>query len=435
MKKILMAVPTKERSEMVEEVLRYELPTYIRYNIDICYYDSSRDDRTKDVIGTINREYGTDICYKTESPDLCLDYKIIEMFKDFQKMDYDYYWMINDSISMSEELLEYIMSIIDESYDLIRLPLSGSGNTEDCTTCDVNDWFHKCSQGMAHMASTIMSKSLLEENIDWDGLREKYVYNNTLDDRHGYFFTVGFYLERIARLDSFKGLLIGNRCKWRRDSPLKKNQIYWSRHVFETWAKSYPETILKLPEVYTDKEYVIRASDNITPGRFSKEMLIHYRLNGLYDKDVYAKYKDYFRYVTTETDDLCRQIAEIPLDELKRDYPNLLSLEDAWEDKLDVIEELVADKQLYLYGAGLYGEKVIKKLKDDGYADRIKGVVVSTKKNNVKQLCNVDVYGIDDVPITEDTYFILCALPGTASGMKDELLRRNIPQYIGLFDV
>lgn len=435
MKKILMAVPTKERSEMVEEVLRHELPAYMRYNIDICYYDSSRDDRTMDVIGKINREYGTDICYKAESPDLCLDYKIIEMFRDFQKMDYYYYWMINDSISMSEDLLEYVMSIIEDGYDLIRLPLSGAGNTEDYTTCDVNDWFHKCSQGMAHMASTIMGKSLLEGNIDWDGLREKYVCNNTLNDRHGYFFTVGFYLERIARLDSFKGLLIGNRCKWRRDSPLKKNQIYWSRHVFETWAKSYPETILKLPEVYTDKEDVIRASDNITPGRFSKEMLIHYRLNGLYDKDVYAKYKDYFRYVTTETDDLCRQIAEMPLDELKRDYPNLLSLEDAWEDKLDIIEELVADKQLYLYGAGLYGEKVIKKLADDGYADRIQGVVVSTKKDNVKQLCNVDIYGIDDVPITEDTYFILCALPGTASGMKDELIRRNIPQYIGLFDV
>lgn len=435
MKKILIVVPTKDRSEMVEEVLRYELPTYKKYHISICYYDSSVDGRTENVIRTINREYGTDILYRTESPDFCLDYKIVEMLKDFQRMDYDYYWMINDSISVSEDLLEYVMSILENGYDLIRLPLSGSGNTEDYITYDVDDWFHKCSQGMAHMASTIMSKSLLEGNIDWNRLRDKYVYNNTLDDQHGYFFTVGFYLEQIAKLDAFKGILIGNRYKWRRDSPLKKKQIYWSKYVFETWAKSYPETILKLPKVYTDKEDVIRESDNITPGRFSKEMLIHYRLNGLFDKDVYAKYKDYFKYITTETDYLCRQIAETPLEALKKDYSNLLSLEDEWESKLSVIEEMVTDKQLYLYGAGLYGEKVIRKLTDDGYADRIKGVVVTTKKGNVEKLCHVDVYGIDDVQKAEDAYFILCALPGTASKMKAELMKRNISQYIGLFDV
>lgn len=435
MRKILIVVPTKDRSEMVEEVLRYELPTYKKYNISICYYDSSVDDRTKNVIGTINREFGTNILYKTESPELCLDYKIVEMFKDFQGMDYDYYWMINDSISISEDLLGYVMSIVEDGYDLIRLPLSGAGNTEDYITCNVDDWFHKCSQSMAHMASTIMSRSLLDAAADWDGLREKYVYNNTLDDEHGYFFTVGFYLEQIAKLESFKGILIGNRYRWRRDSPLKKNQIYWSKYVFETWAKSYPETILKLPEIYTDKENVIRESDNITPGRFSKEMLIHYRLNGLYDNEVYEKYKDYFKYVTTETEDVCRQIAETSLEVLKKEYPNLLSLEDEWESKLSIIEEMVADKELYLYGAGLYGEKTIKKLTDDGFADRIKGVVVSTKKDNVKQLCNVDVYGIDEVQKTEDVYFIICALPGTASKIKDELISRNISQYIGLFDV
>lgn len=435
MKKILIAVPTKDRSEMVEEVLRYELPIYKKYNISICYYDSSVDDQTKNVIRTINSEYETDILYKTESPDLCLDYKIVEMFKDFQKMDYDYYWLINDSISMSDNLLEYVISIAEKGYHLIRLPLSGAGDTEDYITYDVNDWFHRCSQGMAHMASTIMNKSLLEENIDWDEIREKYVYNNILNDEHGYFFTVGFYLEQITKLDRFKGVLIGNRYKWRRDSPLKKNQIYWSKYVFEAWAKSYPETILKLPEIYTDKESVLRESDNIAPGRFSREMLIHYRLNGLYDINVYTKYKEYFRYITTETDDLCRQISETPLEILKKEYPNLLSLEDEWENKLSVIEEMVKDKELYLYGAGLYGEKVVRKLTDDGYADRIRGVVVSSKKDNVKQLCNVVVYGIDEVQKTEDVCFILCALPGTASKMKDALNERKISQYIGLFDV
>mgnify|MGYP003321077975 CR=1 FL=1 len=35
MKQILMIVPTKDRSQMVEEVLRYEMPYYRKYNMDV----------------------------------------------------------------------------------------------------------------------------------------------------------------------------------------------------------------------------------------------------------------------------------------------------------------------------------------------------------------------------------------------------------------
>ena len=223
MKKILVVVPTMGRSEMVEEVLRHEILLYQKYDIHICYYDSSINDATKYVIDTINKEYDADILYKPKDSSLCLDYKIIEIFQDLQKMDYDYYWMINDSISINEDILEYITLIIEKGYDLIRLPLAGSGSMEDYMTDDVVDWFHQCSSGMAHMASTIMRKSLLEGHIDWNGLRDKYVCNNTLDENHGFFFTVGFYLEQIAKLNSFKGLLIGNRYKWRRSVEEKTN--------------------------------------------------------------------------------------------------------------------------------------------------------------------------------------------------------------------
>ena len=284
------------------------------------------------------------------------------------------------------------------------------------------------------MASTIMNKTLLSNQVDWDHLRDKYVYNNVLDDNHGYFFTVGLYLEQIARLDNFKGLFIGNKCKWRRDSPLKRNQIYWKKFVFEAWAKSYPETILKLPNEYTDKEEVIRKSDNIKCGRFSKEMLIHYRLNGLYDITVCEKYKEYFKYVTTESYESCKKIAETSLDKLKQECANLLLIEEDWENKLQyILDKNKIGDDLYIYGAGLYGEKVINRLLED--EKKIKGVVVTTKDNNVTELSGFKVNVIDEIIVKKGDYFLLCALPGTASKMKQELINRNIVNYIGLFDV
>lgn len=433
MKQILMIVPTKDRSQMVEEVLRYEMPYYRKYNMDVYFFDSSEDEKTRYVIETINKECNCDIKYLKVGKNMCLDYKVVEILKLVQSMDYNYYWIVNDSISIANDMLYYIFSILRENYDLIRLPLSGEGDCEDYVTYDIDNWFHECSQGMAHMASTIMNKSLLVKTIDWEYLRDKYIYNNILDDQHGYFFTVGFYLEQIAQLEEFKGLFIGNKHKWRRDSPLKRNQIYWKKYVFETWAKSYPETILKLPDNYTDKENVIRKSDNIKCGRFSKEMLIHYRLNGLYDKQVYDKYKKYFKYVTTESYECCKEIAEMPLDRLKREYPNLKLIEEEWENKLQYILEQKGINNMYIYGAGLYGEKVIKKLKN---LDRkIKGIVVTTTKNNVTELCGYKVHVIDGIKVEEEDFFLLCALPGVASKMKQELIKRNISKYIGLFDV
>lgn len=435
MKKILMVIPTMGRSEMVREVLDFELSYYKKYPISVCYYDSSTDDKTKQVIEDASAKNAFDIIYKKTNSKLCLDYKIVEIFKELKTLEYDYYWLINDSISILEEMLQYVFEIIEKDYDLIRLPLSGAGKKEDYITDSPNDWFCNCSQGMAHMASTIMSKSLLNMPIDWQELCEKYIMNNTLDDMHGYFFTVGFYLEQILRLDNFSGIFIGNRYKWRRDSSLKGKQIYWRRYVFETWAKSYPETILKLPPIYTDKENVIRKSDNIVSERFSKEMLIYYRINGLYDIDKFEKFRNYFKYITTENEDVCCEIAKTPMEVLKRKYPNLIALEEEWEVKLEKIEKIIGNNSFYIYGAGLYGQKVVNKLQSDGFGKLINGILVTSKEENADRICKINVYDIDEVKLTEESYIVVCALPGTAEKIKKELEKRHFKKYIGLFDV
>lgn len=434
MKKILLAIPTKDRSEMVQEVLNYELRYYKNYEICLCYYDSSQDYKTKQVIAKAGERNKINIIYKKMDSKLCLDYKIIEMFKDFSKSEYDYFWLINDSISISEQMLKKVIEAAEEGYDLIRLPLSGDGRKDDYITDNVNKWFVECSQGMAHMASTVMNKSLLQVGANWDDLREKYVHNNELDDKHGYFFTVGFYLEQILKLRQFRGLFIGNCCKWRRDSPLKKNNIYWYKHVFDTWAKSYPETILKLPNIYTDKEEVIRKSDNLGPGRFSKEMLIHYRLNGMYDVYTYEKYKKYFRYITNEPEAVCYQIATEPVESLRKVYSNLISVEDSWEQKLSNIEQkLDKDQKIYIYGAGLYGEKAVSKLIKDGF--KVRNVLVTNEDDNLTELEGIKIVSADGVKFCDEEQIIICTLPGTAAKIKEELDKRKIHNYIGLFDV
>lgn len=437
MANILMCIPTRNRAEMVKEVLEYEIEYYKRCGVELCYYDSSDGEETREIIEEINAKYGVGIQYRKCDVALCLDYKLIEILKDFEKADYEYLWLVNDSISIKEEMIERVCQAAKEGYDLIRLPLAGEGLQEDIITTSPNEWFHNCSQGMAHMASTIMNLSLLKgAEHKWDILREKYVGCNELNDDHGYFFMVAFYLEQILKLERFKGIFIGNQIKWRRDSPLKKEQIYWKDYVFQTWARSYPETILKLPGQYTDKETVIKKSDNISPGRFSKAMLIHYRLCGLYDYSVYKKYKKYFRYITLESMSSCLIAAVLPCFFLRRRYANLLTVEADWQEKLNKLEKQIKGRKILIYGAGLYGEKAIQKLKHDGYGDRLVGVAVTNEDGNVMEIEKVAVHGIDFfVQEREEVFVIVCTLPAAAVEIKRELKSRKFRYINTLFGV
>ena len=211
--------------------------------------------------------------------------------------------------------------------------------------------------------------------------------------------------------------------------------MYWSEYVFEAWGKSYPETILKLPDIYTNKEDVIRSSDNIRVGRFSKEMLIHYRLNGMYDEKKFEKYRSYFQYITDETEDTCHRISIEPVENLKQCYSHLSLLEGDWEKKLETIERTLGKSNIYLYGAGLYGERAAQKLSQDGYVSFIKSILVTNAEINITSLCGIPVQSIKNVTVKKDEKIIICTLPKTAEMIKKELMKRNIRNYIGLFDV
>lgn len=434
MARILMCVPTKDRAEMVREVLEYASDCYKKNDIEILYYDSSLTDDTLNVINEIKSKYSINIMYMRANPDLCLDYKLVELFKILENMSYDYYWLVNDSVSFYEEMVRYVKTLVNDEYDLIRLPLSGEGACIDYITEDVNDWFNNCSQGMAHMASTVMCKSLLIAEHNWENLSEKYIYNNTLDDKHGYFFTVGFYLEQIAKLKKFKGVYIGNNFKWRRDSPLKKNQIYWQKYVFETWAKSYAETIFKLPDIYTNKEQVIRKSDNIQPGRFSAEMLIHYRLTGIYDVNKYKNFKNYFKYITDEKLITCFAVAVTPKFVLKAFFSSFATVESDWEEKLEQIMKKIKGKKIIIYGAGLYGEKTAKKLAECGLIDQVIGIAVTNSDVNMKIISGIEVHSIDYFTSFKDNAVVLiCTLPAAAKEIKKTLMRKKYKNIMSLF--
>lgn len=433
MKRLLICVPTCNRAGMVREVLEYELNYYKGYDFDLLYYDSSTDTKTKQVIDEISRKCQFEIQYKKCLSQLCLDYKLVRLLQSIDKYRYDYIWQISDSISIRSEAMDVILPLLDEGYDLIRLPLAGAGYKEDVICNTQQEWFEKCSQGMAHMASTIMGTSLLRcEQIDWDFLTQKYIATNDLDDSHGYFFMVAFYLEQILKLKEFRGLMIGNRIKWRRDSPLKGTQSYWNEKIFDVWIRSYCETIEELPDYYQNKEKVIRYSDNCVVGRFSGTMLARYRLDGLYNFTTYRKHCKKMPLVTNTSPWICALIACVPKIILKYIVLKNRVPEEKWAENLEKICADIGNKNVIIYGAGLYGERVAETMRLKTKNSLI-GIAVTDKQENINEINGINVYGIDELVNYRDSAVIIIAtLPNAARQIRRELKRRGFRDYIAL---
>ena len=438
-KQVCICVPTENRPGMIADVLSCAKTYYPQFDLDVVYFDSSSDDRTKNEIKKI-RDEGYDCFYYKEFPKgLCIDRKLALIFEKEESIrDYRYVWLINDSISITKEGLEEVFRSLENDPDMVRLPVAGEGDREDHKTHDINDWFHNCSKGMAHMASTVMNTRLLNGDIDWEHLYEKYVVNDDIyGEDHGFFYTVGFYLEVIAApniRDRFSGILIGNRVKWRRDSILKNGESYWNDIVFETWARSYPETILKIPDCYTDKENVARISDNILFGRFEYRSLIGYRIRGIFSKDVCEKYKKFWPLVTTLSYEELQNIADEPVGKLKEEYGEEYGRISNWKENLSRMEKSAQDRKIIVYGAGLYGEYVVSKLLSDGYEKQLAGVAVSDASKNVDRILDVPVRSIDCYDDNKnDALVIISTLPDTAQKIRSTLEEKGYSNIVLLF--
>ena len=434
MSSILMCVPTRNRPAMVREVLEHEWKDYQRSGIQLCYYDSSDDAKTRETIADFNEVHGTHIICKTLASELCVDYKIVEILKDFEASDDEYLWLVNDSISIHPEMLARVSKLAEEGYDLIRLPIAGAGAKEDAVSTTAQDWFYRHSRGMAHMASTIMRRTLVDAPHDWGALTQRYIGSNQLGEGHNYFFMVAFYLEQALKCKPFQGIYLGNTIKWRRDSPLKKWNVYWKSYLFDVWARSYPETILALPDAYHDKETVIRQSDNLMVGRFSRQSLITYRLNGWYNLATFCKYWRYFLLVSEEPFWMCLWIACLPVAVLRWKYPYLLDVEDHWEEKMEQLIASLGQERIIIYGAGRYGENMARKLLDAGKGGQLLGIAVTTMDGNIDAIAGVPVRSIDAYLEKRDSALVIIAtLPHAAAAIAGELKKRKFRHIRKLF--
>ena len=337
MKKLAICVPTYERPDVIEELLLKSLKTYSENNIDVFIYDSSPNERTKDVVWDYQSRFDN-LSYVHIDSAVHSNMKVYKIFQEFEKrQDNEYLWVCSDSIRWAEDIIKRICELIEEHYDFVIVNYRDVEKIGTKVFTDKNLLFRDCAWHMTLYGATIVRTETVLKNADWDGLIAKYMIPDRINHSH-----VALYFEQINKMPAFQAFHLSVSKEKLSASTLKKIPG-WHHDTFYVWGTCWPSMIKALPAEYLCKKEVIKKS-GVNSSILSAENLLFLRNGGIYNLRIFLKYLGRWHALTDISIRLLLIIAIMPKDFYKSEKERKL------KKKLKLFCKAYTD--IYIYGCG-----------------------------------------------------------------------------------
>lgn len=162
-------------------------------------------------------------------------------------------------------------------------------------------------------------------------------------------------------------------------------------------------------------------------------MLVRYRLNGLYSLKVFLQYRYYLPFVTNVPLKICMGISCAPVLVLRIVYGKNNVEEGAWNVRLQDIVKKIGNRKIIIYGAGLYGERVVQAMKYSVEKDKVIGIAVTDKSKSVTAIEGIKVYEIEELSeYRKKAAVIIATLPDAACSIRKILKENKFRHYYAL---
>lgn len=302
--KLVVCIPTYGHSEAVEDVLSHCAETYKRYGLEVYYYDSSEDDKTRKVIESYRaRGYDNLHCIslnqnKLESP----KFEYIMRLYGIQGQ-YEYIWYLRDRCWCEEKTLKLMHKAMEKPHDLVFLDVGHPECEQELTECnDADEFYHRCGDYATSMDTTIYNvKSIFKSNFDINDFCKRHGdYRNAFEH-----FLIIF--EQLAKKESPNiCLLAGSNVVIFHSN---KAHSGWHERRINIWGKFWIQANEALPDCYTNKADVIKrtASFPWLLGDFNALVDLHNK--GILTPEYYEEIKGFWERVSDISLEKLRQIA------------------------------------------------------------------------------------------------------------------------------
>lgn len=253
--KLAISIITRNRKEVVEEILERLLKALYDRNIGIYFFDGSDTDELGDVIKEWQQHGFDNLYYRYYDPQVYKGIKDIERWVDARKcIEAEYIWFCSDKFVPRKKCLDQVLVELKKEYDIIVYDVmqwNGEDTKEyyDCVT-----FFKECAPKLQMLSVPIISQKIISmhtsENI------EKIRKDCKILDTEIVFSAIAnwerFYAKRLDIKDE-EGML----------QLLQINKNINSGHIQEKltlpiFVERVYNTIKELPEIYdSEKEHVM----------------------------------------------------------------------------------------------------------------------------------------------------------------------------------
>ena len=300
---------THNHPDIVEEILTRCLKVYAEHGIDICVYDDSDDYKTGQVVEKFIFEGAANLFYVDIHTAVNGDHKYCLILQGYGlPRDYDYIWPCKDRVCFDASYINRICTAIDEGHDVVM------GYNEK-TRWDVGikvmqdvysdpvELYRRYASSSTDWEALIRRRDTMLIPIDWETYERLYGVGSDCNFNQ----TLTLYA-RLSEMDACSVKI----CRYSYEERFisKKGGSSWRDRMFQLWIDRWCHSNYLLPSIYDRyKAEAIKSETNLVALFGSVDNFIKYREAGLFDINVFTKYKDIWEYVTEIPPEYLRMIA------------------------------------------------------------------------------------------------------------------------------
>ena len=167
-KRLCVCIPTYNRKEAVERVLKEELLMFQKYDIDIIIFDSSTDGRTKRFV----QEHGNDstnLFYQGVDSEIPSNIKVYMIFQQMGKSEYEYIWLIHDHTICNETAIIHLLKTLELNYDFYVLNMQSDHYSVE-KFLDISEFLYESAWRLNSFGAAVIRRDTFLENVNWDSM-------------------------------------------------------------------------------------------------------------------------------------------------------------------------------------------------------------------------------------------------------------------------
>lgn len=286
--KLCIVIITYNKPDVISVFLQDILPLSNYYGIDIIVYDSSTNNRTKNVVESyrhFNNVYYD--FYDGVTNNMSIDEKVISAYTTYSDK-YEYVWVTRDGLLINLNNVIYgIKDKILKQFDLIVVDAirrdyrkNGNKTYNDCRKLFVDQCHQLTILGASIIKSTCIKEMIKTVPLDVQknlGLWQPYAIFD-------------YFSRKKFMAASWTGIL------WTQNSA-RGGKSFWHKHVLWQWGERWYSIITNLPDIYGPYKKQVLKFKLIDCRPFSVEFIANSRALGGISISSINKYKKYIPHV------------------------------------------------------------------------------------------------------------------------------------------